>query len=93
MKKNGVFVLPGVGPLVKVRSTRAVPKTKKVAKDEAADVMQNALAVLGSPERLAEWMQTPIPALRGRTPFSVMNTKQGRKEVETVLGRIEHGIY
>jgi DNA-binding protein HU-beta len=132
VKKNGVFVLPGFGRLVKVerkarpgravatgesikilakevvkfhvtkagkstQQTVAVPsKAKPIQHDgrsAEADLIRNALAVIGSPERLAEWMQTSIPALRGRTPYSLMDTKDGRKEVEIVLGRIEHGIY
>jgi small subunit ribosomal protein S10 len=58
-----------------------------------ADLIQRALTVIGSPDRLSEWMQTSIPALSGRTPWSLMDSKGGRKQVETVLGRIEHGVY
>jgi uncharacterized protein (DUF2384 family) len=38
-------------------------------------------------------METPLGALRGRTPYSLLGSEEGRKEVDTVLGRIEHGIY
>jgi hypothetical protein len=63
------------------------------ARSAEADLIQKALTVIGSPEGLAEWMQTWIPALRGRTPYSLMDSDDGRKQVEIVLGRIEHGVY
>jgi hypothetical protein len=57
------------------------------------DLIQRALGIIGSPTRLAVWMQTSIPALRGRTPYSLLASERGRKQVAVVLGRIEHGIY
>ena len=59
----------------------------------AIDLIQRALDVIGSPTRLSEWMQTPLPALNGRTPYSLLDSEDGRKLVEMVLGRIGHGIY
>lgn len=56
------------------------------------ELIQKALSVLG-PEQLIRWMQTSVPALRGRTPYSLMDSEEGRKQVEIELGRIEHGIY
>jgi uncharacterized protein (DUF2384 family) len=38
-------------------------------------------------------METPLSALRGRMPYSLLGSEEGRKDVDTVLGRIEHGIY
>lgn len=57
------------------------------------ELLAKALRIAGSPERLAEWMQTAVPALNGQMPYFLMQTEQGRKEVEDVLGRIEHGVY
>jgi putative toxin-antitoxin system antitoxin component (TIGR02293 family) len=57
------------------------------------ELVQKALDVIGSPERVTRWMQTPLGALRGRTPYSLLGSEEGRKKVDTVLGRIEHGIY
>jgi hypothetical protein len=61
----------------------------------SADIhlFEKGLAVIGSPEKLMRWMQTPIPALRGQTPYSRLESEEGRKQVATVLGRIEHGVY
>src|SRR3954465_9117033 len=55
------------------------------------ELIAKALQIAGSPERLAEWIRTPVPALNGQTPYSLMHTEDGRKQVEDILGRIEHG--
>jgi uncharacterized protein (DUF2384 family) len=47
----------------------------------------------GSSRKLAEWIQTPVPALNGHTPYTLMQSEEGRKQVDAVLGRIEHGVY
>jgi hypothetical protein len=57
------------------------------------DIITRALAIIGSPKQLGRWMNTSLPALQGQTPYSLMNSEGGRKQVEVVLGRIEHGIY
>jgi uncharacterized protein (DUF2384 family) len=62
-------------------------------KSAEVDLIQKALGIIGSPQRLAEWMQTSLPALRGQTPYSLLAFENGRKQVETVLWRIEHGVY
>lgn len=60
---------------------------------EEVRIVARALEVIGSPERLSVWMQMPIPALNGSTPYSLLSTSEGREQVGTVLGRIEHGVY
>ena len=57
------------------------------------EIVAKALAIIGSPNQLSRWMNTSLPALHGQTPYSLMNSEGGRKQVEAVLGRIEHGIY
>jgi hypothetical protein len=57
------------------------------------EIVARALAIIGSPNQLSRWMNTSLPALQGQTPYSLMNSEGGRKQVEAVLGRIEHGIY
>lgn len=115
VKKNGVFVLPGIGRLIRLDRKRTQGTSRAVAeggtltnrdvKPRAAasrirskrtapeiDLVQRAADVLG-PKRVAEWMQTSIASLGGRTPYSLLGSKQGRKRVDAVLGRIEHGVY
>jgi ABC-type polysaccharide/polyol phosphate transport system ATPase subunit len=58
-----------------------------------ARLLQRALDMIGSPERLAQWIQTPLPALNGRTPYALMHSEEGRKEIENALDRLEYGVY
>ncbi len=57
------------------------------------ELLLKALCIAGSSCKLAEWIQTPVPALNGHTPYALMQSEEGRKQVDSVLGRIEHGVY
>jgi putative toxin-antitoxin system antitoxin component (TIGR02293 family) len=39
-----------------------------------------------------QWLETPIPALGDRRPLDLAETEPGAREVEDLMGRIEHGI-
>jgi putative toxin-antitoxin system antitoxin component (TIGR02293 family) len=47
----------------------------------------------GDREAASEWMFTPQPALGGKTPINVAMTELGSREIENLIGRIEHGAY
>lgn len=79
--------------LTRGRRRRLRPNTRKREPSPDVELLLKALRVAGSTQRLAEWMQTPIPALNGHTPYQLIQSEQGRKEVDAVLGRIEHGVY
>lgn len=38
------------------------------------------------------WLEASQPALGGATPFQVARTEVGAREVENLIGRLEHGI-
>jgi putative toxin-antitoxin system antitoxin component (TIGR02293 family) len=42
---------------------------------------------------LMAWLEAPMPALNGRTPFEFMDTADGRNMVLNLLEKIEAGIY
>jgi putative toxin-antitoxin system antitoxin component (TIGR02293 family) len=48
---------------------------------------------LGSEEKAARWLHTPNRALGGNLPLELLDTDLGSRQVEEVLGRIEHGVY
>ncbi len=52
-----------------------------------------AEGILGSTKQARSWFQTEVPALGNITPWSLLDTEPGAREVETLLMRIEHGIY
>jgi putative toxin-antitoxin system antitoxin component (TIGR02293 family) len=52
-----------------------------------------ALMVLESKEDALRWLKSPQPGLGGQVPLEYARTEVGAREVEYLLGRIEHGIY
>jgi putative toxin-antitoxin system antitoxin component (TIGR02293 family) len=49
--------------------------------------------VLESPENAMAWLRRAQPALRGETPLELLVTQAGADQVETLLRRIDYGIY
>ena len=49
--------------------------------------------VLGSAAKAARWLRVPNRALGGVAPLSLLDTDLGSRQVEEVLGRIEHGVF
>jgi putative toxin-antitoxin system antitoxin component (TIGR02293 family) len=58
-----------------------------------ARTLAKAIDVLGDREKAAHWLTTPNRALGGEIPISLLDTSAGAHEVETVLDRIEYGVY
>ena len=56
-------------------------------------IVDLALSVLDSEDSARRWLQRPLRELGGRTPLELTATEPGAREVERVLGRIEHGIF
>lgn len=56
-------------------------------------IISRATSVLESREHAREWLNRPLRELGGRSPLQVAATEPGAREVERVLGRIEHGIF
>jgi putative toxin-antitoxin system antitoxin component (TIGR02293 family) len=52
-----------------------------------------AEAVLGGPDAARVWLHAPARALGGETPLSYSDTEIGAREVEDLLGRLEHGVF
>lgn len=48
--------------------------------------------VFANHEKALEWLQTPNPSLRGRTPLEAAHTQEGFEEADDILTRIEAGV-
>ncbi len=59
----------------------------------AAAVAALAEDVFEGRERAVAWLRVPNPALQGKTPMELLDTDIGSRRVETVLRRLEYGIY
>ena len=49
--------------------------------------------VLGSRAKARGWLHQPNPALGSRAPLEMLHSDLGAAEVETVLRRIDFGVY
>ncbi len=58
-----------------------------------ARVASKAIQVLGSIAKARLWLERPNRALGGETPLSLLDTDIGARQVESVLGRIEYGVF
>ncbi|MEL7059569.1 MAG: antitoxin Xre/MbcA/ParS toxin-binding domain-containing protein [Acidobacteriota bacterium] len=58
-----------------------------------ARIFTRAVDVLGSREKARTWFERPNRALGQRKPTALLGTDAGAREVDEVLGRIEHGIF
>ncbi|HUF57644.1 MAG TPA: MbcA/ParS/Xre antitoxin family protein, partial [Thermohalobaculum sp.] len=56
-------------------------------------VRDHAQDTFGRRELAEIWLTEPNPELGGRSPIEMARTDLGAREVETVLGRIEHGVF
>ena len=56
-------------------------------------LFDKAIEVLGSVDAARSWMKSPQKPLAGKTPLAYSDTEPGAREVEDLLGRIEHGVF
>lgn len=47
----------------------------------------------GDADAARKWLQTPQIALCGETPLDFSSTDLGAREVEKIIGRLEHGVF
>lgn len=58
-----------------------------------ARLYARAKSVLGSTSGARHWLQAPARALAYSSPLEFAETEAGCREVENLLGRIEHGVF
>jgi len=58
-----------------------------------ARVVAHALDTFGTEEKAALWLRTPNIVLGGDAPLHLLDTDSGAREVDTVLGRIDYGLF
>ena len=47
----------------------------------------------GDGDAARRWLRSPRPALDGRSPLDYAVTEVGAREVEDLIGRLEHGVF
>ena len=84
---------------IQPNARNAVAEHVRLSVDESdrllrlARVAAIATDILGGQREVSAWLQAPNRALGGVTPLSQMDTDVGVRQVECVLGRIEHGVF
>ena len=74
-------------------------KEGRLRTDESRRVLRigllfdRAVEVLGDREAARRWLKAPKKALGGESPLAFADTEPGAREVEDLLGRIEHGVF
>ncbi len=57
-----------------------------------ARILTYASNVFGTEEKASSWLTRPHRVLQGTAPIELLDTDLGTQVVETMLGRIEHGV-
>jgi putative toxin-antitoxin system antitoxin component (TIGR02293 family) len=58
-----------------------------------ASIIRLAEQVFGNQAKALGWLRHSSERLGGRTPFSMLQTEAGGREIESMLHGIDHGIY
>ena len=75
-----------------------VKKKQRLSLDESnrisrvARIYALAVETLGDDDKARRWLRKPLRQLAGRTPMKMLETDPGAHQVETILGRIGHGL-
>ncbi|MFC7336759.1 antitoxin Xre-like helix-turn-helix domain-containing protein [Haloferula chungangensis] len=67
------------------------PESEKLIR--FARLLRRATEVLEEEDAAREWLKTPAVAFAGESPLSFADTEIGAREVEYLLGRLEHGVF
>jgi len=57
------------------------------------EILLRATAAIGTKEEAERWLKRPAMALGGLCPIDVIATPDGHSAVETLLNRLEYGVY
>jgi putative toxin-antitoxin system antitoxin component (TIGR02293 family) len=96
---TGRLTLAELDEIVMPRKTLANRRKLGILTPEQSDRLVRVARVLaaaeetfGSQEKAAAWLRRSTVALAGERPLELLDTDEGSREVETLLGRINHGI-
>lgn len=62
-------------------------------KIERERVVAFAVDIFSDPEVAGDWLKSPNIVLNGRKPIDLMETLDGVRKFQTILGRIAYGVY
>jgi len=72
-------------------SRLSADESKRVAR--IARVVAKSVDTFGTLEKASHWLNGSNRALGGQVPLDLLRADEGAQEVETILGRIDYGLY
>lgn len=88
--------LLGIGEAT-LRRARASGRTLDSTTSDRLYRLSKIIAVaeeaLEGPDNAMSWLRRPQPALAGQVPLELLVTQAGADQVETLLRRIDYGVY
>lgn len=85
-----------IPPRTYARRIAAKGRLKVPEGERAVRIMrlfEQAKRVFVTDENTRGWFNAKILALGGKTPLEYAQTEPGAREVENIIGRIEHGVF
>jgi hypothetical protein len=88
----GVGTRAGDNPVVDFGDpTQSEPVAAPTQSQDEVEMVRRATEVLGL-NHVGRWMRSKIPSLGNQTPYALLQTEHGRRQVERVLLKIENGV-
>ena len=85
----------GVIPMRTLSHSKKSGRFSQVQSDRVARffrVWREAQETFGEADRARRWMERPTRPLGDQSPVSLLDTEEGARLVEALLGRIDHGL-
>lgn len=77
----------------KLNTTKRLSAVESDRLYRLALIVAKAVDVFGDEATAVSWLKEPLTALQGQTPLEALKTEPGVRQVDLLLGRIEHGIF
>lgn len=94
MRDNEFAKILGISvrTLSRLKTEARMPSVTSDRLYRLARIYAFAIEVLEDAEKAMRWMHREQIGLGGRVPLEMIETEAGEREVENLLGRIEHGV-
>lgn len=91
--KMGQILMISARTMARRRRERRLTAQESDRLIRLARICARAIEVFGNTDKAAGWLNEPNRLLNNRMPIDVLDTDPGAHAVETILGRIEYGVF
>lgn len=99
VEKRGILSEAEIKSFIAARTLARRKIEKRLSPEESdliarvARIYDFTVEVFGDEPKSHKWLRTPNRAMSGHQPLELLKTDYGARIVESILGRIAHGIY